>query len=72
MAQALTFAARLGLVRYNPEAVATYSQALADIVSRIDLPAYYVGLAVFFQGWAKWSDAAEVSRHAEMRRGLAI
>ena len=72
MAHALTFAARLGLVRCNPEAVATYSQALADIVSRIDLPAHYVGLAVFFQGWAKWSDAAEESRHAEMRRGLAI
>ena len=72
MAQALTFAARLGLVRCNPEAVATYSQALADIVSRIDLPAHYVGLAVFFQGWAKWSDAAGESRHAEMRCGLAI
>jgi len=71
-AQALTFAARLGLVRYNPEAVANYSQALADIVSRIDLPAHYVGVAVFFQGWAKSSDSAEGSSLAEMRRGIAI
>jgi predicted ATPase len=29
-------------------------------------------LVVFFQGWAKWSDGAEESRFAEMRRGLAI
>jgi predicted ATPase len=72
MAQALGFAARLWLVRYNPEAVATYSQALAGIASRYDLPAHWVGLALFFQGWAKWSDAAEKSRLAEMRRGLAI
>jgi tetratricopeptide (TPR) repeat protein len=47
MAQALTWAARLGLVRSNPEAVATCSQALADIVSRYDLTAYWAGLAVF-------------------------
>ena len=72
MGYALAFAALLGLVRYNPEAVATYSQALADIVSRYDLPAFWAGFAVFFQGWAKWSDGAEESRLAEMRRGLAI
>jgi class 3 adenylate cyclase/predicted ATPase len=65
-------AALLGLVRYNPEAVATDSQALADIVSRYDLPAYWAGFAAFFQGWAKRSDAAGESRLAEMRRGLAI
>jgi hypothetical protein len=45
MAQALQFAALLGLVRCNPEAVATYGQALADIVSRYDPPAHWVGLA---------------------------
>ena len=72
MAHALNIAALLGLVRRNPEAVATYSQALADIVSRYDLPAYWAGLAVFFQGWAKWCDGAEESRLAGMRRGLAI
>jgi class 3 adenylate cyclase/predicted ATPase len=72
MGQALLYAALLGLVRRNPGAVATDSQALADIVSRYDLPAFWVGLAVFFQGWAKWSDAAEESRLAEMRRGIAI
>jgi predicted ATPase len=72
MGQVLNFSARLGLLRYNPEAVATYSQAMADIVSRYDLPAYWAGFAVFFQGWAKWSDRAEESRLAEMRRGLAI
>jgi predicted ATPase len=69
---ALYLAALLGLFRCNPEAVATYSQALADIVSRYDLPALWTGFAVFFQGWAKWSDGAEGSGLAEMRRGLAI
>jgi predicted ATPase len=72
MGQVLNFAARLGLVRCNPEAVAPYGRALADIVSRFDLPASWAGFAVFFQGWAKRSDSAEESRLAEMRRGLAI
>src|SRR5262249_49454547 len=72
MAHALSFAAWLGILRYNPETVATYSQAFADIASRYDLPANFAGLAVFFQGWAKWSEGAEESRLAEMRRGLAI
>jgi predicted ATPase len=72
MGHALLLAALLGLVRRNPEAVAPDSQALADIVSRYDLPAFIAGFAVFFQGWAKWSGAAEESRLAEMRRGLAI
>jgi tetratricopeptide (TPR) repeat protein len=57
MGYVLTFAARLGLFRRSPEAVATYSRALADIVSRYDLPALWAGSAVFYQGWAKWSDA---------------
>ena len=60
------------VVRYSYEAVATYSEALADIVSRYDLPARVAGFGVFFQGWAKWSDDAEESGVAEMRRGLAI
>jgi predicted ATPase len=72
MGQTLLFAAFLGLVRCNPEAVAAYSQALADIVSRYDLPALWAGLAVFFQGWARWCEGAEGSRLAEMRRSLAI
>jgi len=41
-------------------------------VSRYDLPVLWAGAAVFFQGWAKWSDSAEASRLTEMRRGLAI
>jgi predicted ATPase len=72
MAYALLFAARLGLLRHNTEAVATYSRALADIVSRYDLAVLRAGFAVFFQGWAVWSDGAENSGLAEMRRGLAI
>jgi ATP/maltotriose-dependent transcriptional regulator MalT len=72
MGYVLVFAARLALFRYNSEAVATYSRALADIVSRYDLPAIWAGAAVFFQGWAKRSDDAEESRITEMRRGLAI
>jgi len=69
---ALAFAARLGLFRHSPEEVATYSRALADSVSRYDLPAFWAGIAVFLQGWAKWSDGAEESGLAEMRRGIAI
>jgi predicted ATPase len=62
---ALGYAAFLGLFRCNPEVVATHSQAMADTVSRYDFPAYWAGIAVFLQGWAK-------SRPAEMRRGLAV
>src|SRR5262249_23077371 len=69
---ALLHVALLGLVRCNREAVATYMQALADIVSRYDLPAVWVGWVTFLQGWANWSDGADESILAEMRRGLAI
>ena len=72
MGVALAIAALLGLVRYNPTAVATYSQALADIISRYDLPAHWAGIAVFLRGWAKWSSGAEESGLTEMRRGLAV
>jgi predicted ATPase len=72
MANALAYAALLGLFRHNPEAVATYSRAMADIVSRYDLPAFWAGQAVFFQGWGKWSNDAEAARLAEMRRGIAL
>src|SRR5262249_18639657 len=71
-AYVLTFAAWLGFLRYSPEAVATYSQASADIVSRYDLPAFWAGLAGVFYGWAKGADGSEESRLTEMRRGLAI
>jgi predicted ATPase len=72
MSYVLLYAALLGLARCNPEAVTTSSRALADIVSRYDLPAHWAGHAVFFQGWAKWSDGTKESRLAGMRRGLAI
>jgi predicted ATPase len=72
MSHAVAFAAWLGLLRYSSDAVATYSQALADIVSRYDLQASWAGMAAFFQGWAKSSDGAGESRFAEMRRGLTI
>jgi predicted ATPase len=71
MGQALIYAARLGLLRYNPEAVATYSHTMAEIVSRYDLPGF-ASRAAFFQGWAKWADAADGSSLAEMRRDLAL
>jgi predicted ATPase len=69
MGYALVHAGLLGLLRHNPGAVAIYSQALADIVSRYDLAAVRAG---FFQSWAKRSDGAEESRLADMRRSLAI
>jgi predicted ATPase len=72
MAITLVYVAVLGLLRRNSEAVATSSQALADIVSRYDLAALCAGYAAFFQGWAKTSDDAEASRLAEMQRGLTI
>jgi predicted ATPase len=71
MAHALLLAALLALFRYSSEAVGTYSQALADIVSRYDLPALWAGNAIFFQGWAQWSDRGEGSGLAEMRHGIA-
>jgi len=72
MGQALLYAALPGLVRRNPEAITTNSQALAEIVSRYDLPALWAGWVTFLQAWAKRSDSAEESGVAEMRRGLAI
>jgi predicted ATPase len=72
MATTLVHAAQLGLFRYNLETVATYSRALADIVSRYDLPAFWSGVAPFFQGRAKSSDGSEESRLAEMRGGIGI
>jgi predicted ATPase len=59
-------------LRHNAEAVATHSQAFAEIVSRYDMSAYMLGIAAFLQGWAKRSDGAEGSRLAEMRGGIAI
>jgi len=47
MGYALVFAALLGLLRRNPEAVATYSQASADVVSRFDFPGNWA--AYFFR-----------------------
>ena len=70
MGHSLLFAAWLGLVRCNPEAVAIYSRAFADIVSRYDLPAFFAGQAAFFQAWKKWSDTAEKPRLAEMSKGI--
>jgi tetratricopeptide (TPR) repeat protein len=72
IAFALIWEASLGLVQCHPEPVETYSQALADIVSRYDLPAFWAGFAAFLQGWAKWSDDAEDLRLAEMRRDLTV
>jgi predicted ATPase len=72
IAIALYFAAVLGLARRHPEAVATYCQALADIVSRHDLPVLWTGLAVFFQGWATWSCGEGEAGLVAMRRGIAV
>ena len=71
MGQALAMAALLGLVRRNPEAVATYGQASADIVARYDLPGNWA--AVFFQGCGKAVLRLPKSGDlAAMRRSLAI
>src|SRR5262249_49596872 len=45
---------------------------LADIVSRYDLPTIWAARVAFFQGWANWSDAADESSLAKIRRGIAI
>jgi predicted ATPase len=68
----LAFTALLGLLRYNPETVATHSRALADIVSRYDLPAFLVGMATFCQGWTRWWRGEGEAGLAEMRRGIGI
>ena len=72
MGHALLHAASLGLVRRHPEAVAIYCQALADIVSRHDLPAFWTGLTAFFQGWASWSRGEGEAGLMAMRRGIAV
>jgi predicted ATPase len=72
MATTLLHAAQLGLLRYNPETVATCSRALADLVSRYDLPAFWPGVAPFFQGWARWSRGEGETGLAEMRSGTGI
>jgi predicted ATPase len=72
IAYALLFAAWLGLSRYSSEAIATYSQALAEIVSRYDLPAAWDGMAAFFRGWTRWLRGEGEAGLAEMRRGIAI
>jgi len=72
MAFELSFAAQLGLLRNSPAAVATYGQALADIVSRYDLAAPWAGNATFFQGWARWLRGEGEAGLAEMRAGIGI
>src|SRR4029077_13207692 len=72
MGHALQYAALLGLIRRNPEAVATYGQALADVVSRYDLPAFMAGMAAFFQGWTRWMRGEAEAGLAEMRKGIGI
>ena len=72
MVYVLAFAALLGLLRCNPEAVATYSQALAEIVLRYDLPIFWAGMAAFFQGWTRWLRGEGEAGLAEMRRGIGI
>jgi predicted ATPase len=72
MAYVVQWRALLGLLRCDLEAVAADGRTLANIVSRYDLPAIWVGWAIFLQGWGEWSDGAEASRLAGMRRGLAI
>jgi tetratricopeptide (TPR) repeat protein len=72
MAYVVQWRALLGLLRRDLEAVAADGRTLADIVSRYDLPAIWVGWATFLQGWGEWSDGADASRLAGMRRGLAI
>jgi len=62
----------LGLVQGNPETAAADSQALADIVSRYDLPAFWAGLVLFFQGWTRWWHGEGQAGLAEMRRGIGI
>jgi len=70
--QALVYAARLGLLRYSPEAVATYSQALADIVTRYDLPALWAGYAAFLRGWVNWSRGESEAGLAEMQTAIGV
>jgi predicted ATPase len=64
--------ALLGLLQYDPETVGTYSRALADLVSRYDLPAFWAGMAVFFHGWTKWWRGEDEAGLAEMRRAVGI
>jgi tetratricopeptide (TPR) repeat protein len=72
MGYVLLFAALLGLLRHDLETVGTYSQALADIVSRYDLPGFLAGMAEFCQGWTRWWRAEGEAGLAEMRAASAF
>jgi hypothetical protein len=72
MGYTLAFAALLALFRYSSEAVATYGQALADICVSLLSPRDVGGQGSISARLPKWSDGADESRLAEMRRGLAI
>jgi class 3 adenylate cyclase len=65
MVQALLYSALLGLVRCDPEAVATDGRVLADIVSRNDLPPFLGRLGGIFSGLDK---TARRCRSVETRR----
>ena len=66
------FRALLGLIRGKSEAITADSQALADIVSRYDLPDFLAGIAAFFQGSTGWLRGEGEAGLAGMRRGIAI
>jgi predicted ATPase len=65
------FRALLGLIRGKSEAITADSQALADIVSRYDLPGFLAGIAAFFQGSTGWLRGEGEAGLAGMRRGIA-
>jgi len=66
------FRALLGLIRGKSEAITADSQALADILSRYDLPGFLAGSAAFFQGSTGWLRGEGEAGLAGMRRGIAI
>jgi class 3 adenylate cyclase/predicted ATPase len=62
----------LGLVRGDTETAAADSRALAEIVSRYDLPAFWAGMVAFFQGWTRWRRGEGKAALTEMRKGIGI
>jgi hypothetical protein len=54
MAHVRVFRPMLGLLRRDQRAVSADAEALVEILSRYDLPAFWTGQTTSCRGWAAW------------------
>src|SRR5262249_40922027 len=72
MGFALLHAAYLGLVRCNPEAVATSRQVWPYMCPGLALPSFFAGVALFFKGWTRGLRGEGGGGLAKMGGGMGI